>query len=57
MMAYENAENGVTQNCRNQNLSLTPNCRKEKSLLRKNVENLILNVWKIFSLKFNNKVM
>ncbi len=26
----------------NQNLSLTQNCRKEKSLLGKNVENLIL---------------
>ncbi len=28
----------------NQNLSLTPNCRKEKSLSGKNVKNLILNV-------------
>ncbi len=34
----------------NQNLSLTPNCRKEKSLLGKNVKNLILNVCKIFLL-------
>ncbi len=54
MMAYENAENGVThKTVENQNLSLTPNCREEKSLLSKNVENLILNVWKIFSI---NKV-